>query len=359
MAYVNLTNIQQWAVGAEQKGINFHELNRLAAGAAKAGLDMAAAGMAPLPMDELTPYIKRFDDAPSIPVIVNDGVSITNTRVAVGTAVPFGTTNVITIVRNTTEASIVVVPDRHRGNAVALQPFLDAKLNLAAQAMLNAMDVTAVAALEAAKSQVGKSAYPFAFDAGADTYNVVVPAGVTDLATKNGYPVFFFEQLSAIQKAEKFLTPFSTIIGSPTMETTYQFSKRFADYNAENLQQQINKLTSYTSSNMSEVGLIGTGFALAPMSFGMYTWVSGDAREGFDNGVTRLAKQFIPQLGFEVEVLIESSLRDLTATFGATYARAVGEVIRLSVDYYTLVSYNSAPATVASPIMKFNWTQGV
>jgi hypothetical protein len=359
MAFTDATMIQQWVAYLASQNLDYHELNRLNAGAAKAGFDLASAGMAPLRRDEVESKILSLDNIPFIPVIKKDGVAFSSSRQPVGSVVALGETDKIGITRHVIEAAIAVVPDRFRGNAVGLVDYFNKQMGVASQGIMSMIDTIAVAALEAGKTQVGPNTPLFTFDALADTYQIVNPAGVTDPAKIMEKPWFFIEQLGTIQKGAKLTQPFNLVVGSPGMESVFQYSKRFADYNAENIAQLAAKKLWYNSSAISETSKLGSGFALAPYSFGLYTWNSGDARARFSNGAVEITTQFNPMLGFDVDLTIERGVPDLTAVFGAEYGRVVREVYRMTVEVFALTAYSSAPTTVAAPVVKFDWTQGV
>lgn len=358
MAYTALTAIQQWVAG-QALNASYHELNRGNYGAFEMAKNFTASRMAPVSEQTVVNSLKTLSNTPRIPVLVKDGFSIYTTRKAVGTAPTLGSTAYVSIVRRTAEVAFTVIPSEHEGNAVSMDEHVMGRMAEAIQALKNAMDANIITDIDAAKSQVSNGKTPFTFDGTADAYLVDVPAGVTDSDEKIKQNVKFFEQLNAIQNADKIKVPFNTVLVSPNASTSFAYSKRFATGNYENLQQVSSGLASYISPNISEAGttptVLGVGYAFAPMSLGLYTWTNFDAKQGYKAGNVESFTQFIPELGFDVEMYIERNYADLNGTLGAQYEKVYQEKISMSFDYVTVTAYNSAPTTVPAPIVKYIW----
>jgi len=358
MAYVVDTAMQEYILNSNSN-LDYHELNRGRNGAFQLGMDLTKSGMAPLSEGEVVSKIKTLSNVPKIAVMNRDGVSLSAVRTAVPKTATFGTTAFVNITRATVEAVIKYVPSIHGDNAVDGATYLQKKIRQAIQEMKSQMEASIITDIDAAKSQVSASSYPFVFDATADAYLVDVPAGVTAIDDINKVPLQWIEALNAYYMADDLTENPIAVLSSPSFFNAYAYGARFKDNNSENLNQIMTGLAPYGSSAIAEGGgtpvNIGTAYAIAPNCFGLYTWVSEDARAnrvGTNGSVTAV---FLPELGAEVELFTTATHEDLSATFGAQYEQVYAETISFALDFVTVLEYNSAPTTVAKAIKKALW----
>lgn len=359
MAYVADTMIQQWI--ANQLLINKNELVRGEQGAYDLGRAYVRAGQAPISQEEASDKMKTLSNQPFIAVMNKGGVTVSTARTAVGTAQALGTSAKVTMVRNTVEAAIKISYDQLEGNGIGEERYFATLMQQAVQGIRDQVDTVAIAAIDAAKSQVQTSAYPYAFDLTADAFLVDGASGVTDPEILNKNFLTWLESLPSNYLSDGLSTGVNnpiSILASPNCQLALNYSKRFKDNNYENLNQIINGLGSaYFSTNIAlpDAATQGVAYSMTPGTYGLTTWANMDARKRRvgNNAAARIVS--LPGLDHEVEMYTEANYSDQSGTFGATNAKVYDERITFSFDYVTSVEYNSAPTTVASGIKKGLW----
>lgn len=277
-----------------------------------------------------------------IPVINYDGdVQVSNVRSCV-IADDENTSALYTVVWATYAIGFTMVPAAYMNNEISYDHDFIRKMEKTTRALANALDQGAVAALEAAKTQVLKDQLNYQF-AG----NVIeVP---TQMATE------IMGDIDPIMRANCF-PEMIHIVGNAGVDSLIRKLAQHDVYNDVNKRMEYaNKVLHYTNNVVNEAGKNGTFFAVADGNVGVLTRVDREAlrrtRANFHEwDVVRL-----PYIDLPVGSHYYTSVGDQSQIAGAAtqdLTCALKEYFGFSVDVAFLVAYNSDPATVANPVIK-------
>lgn len=277
-----------------------------------------------------------------IPVINYDGdVQVSNVRSCV-IADDENTSALYTVVWATYAIGFTMVPAAYMNNEISYDHDFIRKMEKTTRALANALDQGAVAALEAAKTQVLKDKLNYQF-AG----NVIeVP---TQMATE------IMGDIDPIMRANCF-PEMIHIVGNAGVDSLIRKLAQHDVYNDVNKRMEYaNKVLHYTNNVVNEAGKNGTFFAVADGNVGVLTRVDREAlrrtRANFHEwDVVRL-----PYIDLPVGSHYYTSVGDQSQIAGAAtqdLTCALKEYFGFSVDVAFLVAYNSDPATVANPVIK-------
>lgn len=284
------------------------------------------------------------------PVINYDGtVSIRSTRPIV---IPAGenTTDLVTINFTTFAFGIREYPALYVNNYITREEDFNNKMKQRLYALGNAVDTACLVALDAAKTQVigdgigGKYAL---------TANVVT----TPLANQDEV----IGDLSLLQGENDFYG-FQNVIGNSSLhsllrnriEEQGQFNDRDKSY------QMDDKSFFFTNRFGNGVGNKAAGYVVEPGSLGFLYQFEPDALLETETHNHKWGKTVLPLLNIPVGTYMYDGVEDASAA-GSNIAGAAGaELTRTSYKAYDfagifafVTAYNSDPATLASPIMKF------
>ena len=210
------------------------------------------------------------------------------------------------------------------------------------RALATAMDVQAIAALEANKTQVFKDALYYTVTSN----SVQIPwnarmeflADMNAMMRANAYP----EMLHVIGGAG-----FDSLVRKMAEHDIYNDVNKRLEYD--------NKVFHYTNNIVNGSGVFATGYIVADGNVGVLTRVDREAlnrtRANFHEwDVVRL-----PYIDLPVGSHYYTAVGDQSEIAGAASADMVcnvKEYFGFSVDVAFLVAYNSDPTTVANPIIK-------
>lgn len=277
-----------------------------------------------------------------IPVINYDGdVQVSNVRSCV-IADDENTSALYTVVWATYAIGFTMVPAAYMNNEISYDHDFIRKMEKTTRALANALDQGAVAALEAAKTQVLKDKLNYQF-AG----NVIeVP---TQMATE------IMGDIDPIMRANCF-PEMIHIVGNAGVDSLIRKLAQHDVYNDVNKRMEYaNKVLHYTNNVVNEAGKNGTFFAVADGNVGVLTRVDREAlrrtRANFHEwDVVRL-----PYIDLPVGSHYYTSVGDQSQIAGAAtqdLTCALKEYFGFSVDVAFLAAYNSDPSTVANPVIK-------
>lgn len=277
-----------------------------------------------------------------IPVINYDGdVQVSNVRSCV-IADDENTSALYTVVWATYAIGFTMVPAAYMNNEISYDHDFIRKMEKTIRALANALDQGAVAALEAAKTQVLKDKLNYQF-AG----NVIeVP---TQMATE------IMGDIDPIMRANCF-PEMIHIVGNAGVDSLIRKLAQHDVYNDVNKRMEYaNKVLHYTNNVVNEAGKNGTFFAVADGNVGVLTRVDREAlrrtRANFHEwDVVRL-----PYIDLPVGSHYYTSVGDQSQIAGAAtqdLTCALKEYFGFSVDVAFLVAYNSDTETVANPVIK-------
>lgn len=238
-----------------------------------------------------------------------------------------------------------IAPAMYMNNEIGIQKDFETKMMKYIYAFAKKLDEAALATLAANKTQVLKN--PLLYDWSSNAIN----AKWTEREN-------VFGDLEVMMGANDFYGQLH-IVGDPGVESIMRKLQQHGLYNDVNKQNEFGTKVVHLTNNIAAAGgKYAQGYAVNAGSLGMLTrferdcllgTVSGDGHEW---GIATL-----PLLNMPVGTYFYDSVGDYNAIAGAATAdmtRTRKEHYGFAVDVAFLTAYNSAPSTLASPILAFN-----
>jgi hypothetical protein len=354
MATNDPTLMQMYIVKSMANVADNYEGMRGVTGALAMGLENVNRGIGPVSNEVLQAKVPSYVGTPKIAVINGDGIAYASERVTIATATTAGTTAFMDITRSTIQARLKVNPSSNDRNAVTLDEETTRRIRLAVNGMKNQADILVIAALDAARTQVSAAAFPTPFDATADEFQAIVPAGITKLDEKKDVWLDAIDAINTNYQTDGISEGVVATVGSPLLANILKYGDRYGDANSKNLSNVVEGQIFYTSSNISQNTETpkdrATVYNIPPYAFGTYTWTGSDANRGWDTLNGRTYTVFLPELGFNVEVVEILAMSDQTGNSADSYKAAVTRELRFAFDLFNISTYNSDPTTIASAI---------
>lgn len=238
-----------------------------------------------------------------------------------------------------------IAPAMYMNNEIGIQKDFETKMMKYIYAFAKKLDEAALAALAANKTQILKN--PLLYDWSANAIN----AKWTEREN-------VFGDLEVMMGANDFYGQLH-LVGDPGVESIMRKLQQHGLYNDVNKQNEFGtKIVHLTNNIAAAEGKYAQGYAVNAGSLGMLTrferdcllgTVSGDGHEW---GIATL-----PLLNMPVGTYFYDSVGDYNTIAGAATAdmtRTRKEHYGFAVDVAFLTAYNSAPSTLASPILAFN-----
>lgn len=285
-----------------------------------------------------------------IPVINYDaGVTVSNVRSCV-IADNENTSALFTVVYATYAIGFTMVPALFMNNDIDYNHDFSRKMEKVTRALANALDVAAVAALDANKTQVFKDAlnYPVVGNSLQATWDerTEIIGDLNPIMRANDYP-------GGIH-----------LIANAGLDSIIRKLAQSGYYNEVNKQlEYFDKVFHYTNNVTNESGVYGSFFAVEDGNVAMLTRVDREAWRGSSSGVHEFGTTRLPMLDIPVGYHYYEEVGDQSRFGGAPSPAAphestadmtcnIKELYGFSVDVSYVVAYNSAPGTVANPIIK-------
>lgn len=277
-----------------------------------------------------------------VPVISYDSdVTVSNVRSCV-IADDENTSALYTVVWATYAIGFTMVPSLYMNNEISYEHDFNRKMEKNCRALADSLDKAAVTALEAGKTQLLKDKLNYDF-----TANVIeVP---TQMATE------IMGDINPMMRANCY-PRMVHIVGNAGIDSLINKLAQHGIYNDVNKRMEYdNKVFHYTNNVVNESGKNGTFFAVEDGNVGVLTRVDREAlrrtRANFHEwDVVRL-----PYIDLPVGSHYYTAIGDQSQIAGAASADMtcnVKEYFGFSVDVAFIIAYNSAPDTVANPIIK-------
>lgn len=238
-----------------------------------------------------------------------------------------------------------IAPAMYMNNEIGIQKDFETKMMKYIYAFAKKLDEAALAALAANKTQVLKNSLLYDWSANA------INAKWTEREN-------VFGDLEVMMGANDFYGQLH-LVGDPGVESIMRKLQQHGLYNDVNKQNEFGtKIVHLTNNIAAAEGKYAQGYAVNAGSLGMLTrferdcllgTVSGDGHEW---GIATL-----PLLNMPVGTYFYDSVGDYNTIAGAATAdmtRTRKEHYGFAVDVAFLTAYNSAPSTLASPILAFN-----
>ena len=277
-----------------------------------------------------------------IPVINYDSsVNVANVR-SCAISDDENTSALYTVVFATYQVGFTMVPSLYMNNEISYDHDFARKMEKVSRALATALDTAAVAALEAQKTQVFT-----------DQLNYTVTSNVMEIPTQMATEIL--GDINPIMRANAYPGQIH-IIGNAGVDSLMRKLAQHGLYNDVNKQLEYDgKVFHFTNRVENEEGKNGTFFAVEDGNVGLLTRVDREAlrnaQANFNEwGVTRL-----PYINTEVGYHYYTAVGDQSSIAGDASADMtcnVKEYFGFSVDAAFIVAYNSAPSTVANPIIK-------
>lgn len=301
------------------------------------------------PAGILTPELKRAAEQSigrtlETPVIDYDStISIGNTR-TVEIADSENNSKMFQLTFATYSWGFTIVPALYLNNEISMQRDFEVKFNKYLYAFAKKLDSVCVSALDTAKTQVFKDKLNYT------TTGNVVDAPWLDRESLIG-------DLNPIMGANDFFLPMH-IVGNAGVESIIRKLAQKGLYNEVNKQLEYNDKILHFTNNITNAGeKYATGYAVTDGSLGLLFRFEREcllgtrARTGHEWGIENL-----PMLNIPVGTYYYESVGDYNTIAGAASAdmtRNLKQHYGFAVDVAVVTAYNSAPATLASPIVKF------
>lgn len=238
-----------------------------------------------------------------------------------------------------------IAPAMYMNNEIGIQKDFETKMMKYIYAFAKKLDEAALAQLAASKTQILKNELLYDFSSNA------INAKWTEREN-------VFGDLEVMMGANDFYGQLH-IVGDPGVESIMRKLQQHGLYNDVNKQNEFGTKVVHLTNNIAAAeGKYAQGYAVNAGSLGMLTrferdcllgTVSGDGHEW---GIATL-----PLLNMPVGTYFYDSVGDYNTIAGAATAdmtRTRKEHYGFAVDVAFLTAYNSAPSTLASPILAFN-----
>lgn len=238
-----------------------------------------------------------------------------------------------------------IAPAMYMNNEIGIQKDFETKMMKYIYAFAKKLDEAALATLAANKTQILKNKLLYDWSSNA------INAKWTEREN-------VFGDLEVMMGANDFYGQLH-IVGDPGVESIMRKLQQHGLYNDVNKQNEFGtKIVHLTNNIAAAGGKYAQGYAVNAGSLGLLTrferdcllgTVSGDGHEW---GIATL-----PLLNMPVGTYFYDSVGDYNAIAGAATAdmtRTRKEHYGFAVDVAFLTAYNSAPSTLASPILAFN-----
>ena len=277
-----------------------------------------------------------------VPVINYDGdVTVSNTRSCV-IADAENTSALYTVVWKTYSVGFTMVPTLYMNNEISYDHDFARKMEKICRALATALDQDAVAALEAQKTQVFKDLLQYE-----QSGNVIdVPK---QMATE------ILGDINPIMRANCYPETIH-LIGNAGIDSLIRKLAEHGIYNDVNKRMEYdNKIIHYTNNVVNAQGKNGTAFAVVDGNVGVLTRVDREALRRASANFHEWDVVRLPYIDLPVGSHYYTAVGDQSGIAGAASADMtcnVKEYFGFSVDVAYIVAYNSAPETVANPIIK-------
>lgn len=277
-----------------------------------------------------------------IPVInYDDSVTVSNVR-SCTISDDENTSALYTVVWKTYSVGFTMVPTLYANNEISYEHDWQRKMEKVTRALANALDTDAVAALAAQKTQVFN-----------DSLNYTVTSNVVQVPTQMAAEIL--GDTNAIMRANYYPTQIH-IIGNAGIDSLVRKLAQHDVYNDVNKRlEYADKVLHYTNNVVNESYKNGTFYAVASGNVGVLTRVDREALRRASANFHEWDVVMLPYIDLPVGSHYYTAVGDQSSMAGdatADLTCAVKEYFSFSVDVAFLVAYNSAPASVANPIIK-------
>jgi hypothetical protein len=227
-------------------------------------------------------------------------------------------------------------------NEIDYQHDFQRKMEKICRALATSLDTAAIAALEAAKTQVFK-----------DTLQYQVSSNVINVPTQMASEIL--GDLNPIMRANAYPETIH-LIGNAGVDSLIRKLAQHGVYNDVNKRMEYdNKILHYTTQLANASEKIGTLYAVADGNVGILTRVDREALRRASANFHEWDVVRLPFIDLPVGSHYYTAVGDQSGIAGDASADMVcnvKEYFGFSVDVAYIIAYNSDPETVANPIIK-------
>lgn len=288
-----------------------------------------------------------------VPVINNEGFTVQNVTQPVTITGDPSTSAMYTVTFVNYYFGFRIFPAQHKNNEVSVQREFNRKMQGFIYQLMDSLDQAGAAAFEANKTQV------LADDLGG-RYSLTANVIVAPLAEEGAV----LGDVNPIYRGNKFATGPVEIVGNPSFESHVRNKLiEKGEFNTENKTYQYADKTFHFSNNLANgAGHKATFFSVQPDSCGMVQQFSPDCLLGHSThkhtwDIMTLPIANIPIGIYQYDDAVNANT---AADSGGSIDGAGSPMTATKMEAYgfhmaaaLIVTYNSDPATIASPIQKF------
>ena len=277
-----------------------------------------------------------------VPVINYDGdVTVKSTRTCV-ISDDENTSALYTIMWATHQVEFTMVPAAYMNNEIGYMQDFTRKMEKVCRALATTLDSEAIAALEAAKTQVF-----------ADTLQYQVSSNVINVPVQMASEIL--GDLNPMMRANAYPETIH-LIGNAGVDSLIRKLAQHDVYNDVNKRMEYdNKVLHYTTQLANAANKIGTLYAVADGNVGILTRVDREALRRTNVNFHEWDVVRLPYIDLPVGSHYYTAVGDQSSIMGdATADLTCGEkeYFAFSLDVAFIIAYNSDPEHVANPIMK-------
>lgn len=277
-----------------------------------------------------------------VPVINYDGdVTVSNVR-SCTIADDENTSALYTVVWKTYAVGFTMVPALYLNNEISYDHDFARKMEKICRALATALDQDAVAALEAQKTQVFK-----------DLLQYQASGNVIDVPKQMATEIL--GDINPIMRANCYPETIH-LIGNAGIDSLIRKLAEHGIYNDVNKRMEYdNKIIHYTNNVVNAQGKNGTAFAVVDGNVGVLTRVDRESLLRTVSNFHEFDVVYLPYIDLPVGSHYYTEVGNQSSIAGDASADMVcnkKEFFGFSVDVAYVIAYNSAPETVANPIIK-------
>lgn len=288
--------------------------------------------------------LESIGNSVKIPVINYDGdVTISNTR---SCTIPANdnTSALKQVTFTTYSTGFRMIPNLYKNNYIDYQHDFNRKMEKMIRKLANTLDIAAIAALETDKTQVFK-----------DTLIYTNTGNTLQVPFANREDII--GDLNPIMRANDYYGQLH-VIGNAGVDSLIGKLAEKGLYNEVNKQlEYADKVLHFTNNLANATGKYGTLYAVEDGNVAVLTRLDRASLAGTKVGDEEFGRVYLPLLGLEVGTHYKHEIGDVSTLLEgdesvADMACDEIEYFGFSVDVAWVVAYNSAPATIANPIVK-------
>ena len=277
-----------------------------------------------------------------LPVINYDGdVTVSNVR-SCSISDDENTSALYTVVWTTLSVGFTMVPAAYANNEISYDHDFERKMEKVTRALATSLDGLALTALSANKSQVF-----------ADKLYYTVTSNVVEVPWDGRLD--FLGDVNAIMRANAYPGRLH-VIGNAGIDSIASKLAEHGLYNdVDKRLEYAGKTFHFTTNLANEEGKFATAYIVEDGNVAVLTRVDREAYRGASANFNEWGVTYLPYINLPVGYHYYTSVGDQSSIAGdatADLTCGIKEHFGFSLDVAFLVAYNSAPATVANPIIK-------